>query len=137
MRAAIVVLVSAVLCGCSAITALDTVTDVVKPKGETSVQAQIGAENHQEKSNQILKMQSNSDTKSSDSISTGSESSTPVLGAKALHSQNVQTGAVQARTVQIIHNEQPRHLIWFLIGTACVSLILGVLILRSLNKAKL
>lgn len=136
MKAAIVVLVSAVLCGCSTLSALDTVTDVVKPKGETSVQAQIGAENHQEKSNQLLKVQSNSESKSSDSISTGSESSTPVVGAKTQNSQNVQTGAVQAGTVQIIHNEQPKHLIWFLIGSVCVNLVLGVLTLRSLNKAK-
>ncbi|AGZ17286.1 hypothetical protein PM16_42 [Proteus phage PM16] len=133
MKILLVMLVLTFVSGCST---GSLIKDLVKPTEGITAQAQIGAENHQEKSSQLVKANVQSVSESADTLSTGALTASPVVGTKSTKSSNTSIGTVQASTVQFVHTELPKWWEYLALISFCMNGVLGVLWLRSLNKAK-
>lgn len=133
MKTLLVVLVLTFVSGCST---GSLIKDLVKPTEGISAQAQIGSENHQEKSSQLVKANVQTKSESADTLSTGALTTSPVVGTKSTKSSNTSIGTVQASTVQFVHTELPKWWEYLALISFCMNGVLGVLWLRSLNKAK-
>lgn len=133
MKILLVVLVLTFVSGCST---GSLIKDLVKPTEGITAQAQIGSENHQEKSSQLVKANVQTKSESTDTLSTGALIASPVVGTKSTDSMSTSIGTVQAGTVQFVHTELPKWWEYLALISFCMNGVLGVLWLRSLNKAK-